>query len=359
MSNPIKIGVVGLGRAGWGTHLKIFDRLADKYQVVAACDLEKERTQSAVDRLNCKGYDSIEELVKDPDVELVDIATRSCDHFKHAMIALKAGKNVVLEKPVATTYEETLELFEYAAREDTPKLFVRQNRRVEQVFQKVKEIIDSGVLGTISEINIEQRGYERRDDWQTINEFGGGLLLNWGPHIVDHAVILLDSEIVSQHGALQHSTAGGDREDNISLHLVGENGRKVNMWISGSSALRTGRRFTVFGNRGAIETDNRNVHIKYIDPKQKLPEVVSNPGNPAMEWGKSGTFETKIPPRWIEETIEFPTEELDDMWYDLYEDFRNGKPYPIKPEEIKRMMKVLCKLHDEKVWDLTAHRDEL
>jgi len=359
MSNPIKVGIVGLGRAGWSTHISTFEKMADKYQVAAVCDIEAERVEAAVERCKCKGYASIEELIKDPDVELVDIATRSCDHYPHAMLALKAGKNVVLEKPISLNYEEAKELIAYAEREDTPTLFFRQNRRVENFFVKVREIIDSGILGTVSEIDIAQRSYQRRDDWQTLDEFGGGLLLNWGPHIVDHAVILLGDEIEEQFSTMQHSTAGGDREDHISMHLVGKNGRKVNMWISGSCCINTGRTITVYGNRGAMEAKGQEVYIKYIDPKQELPNVVANPGNPPSKWGKSGTFEIKVEPRWIEERHILPNQDLYDMWYDLYESFRNDKEYPIKSEEVLRMMKALSKVHEGKVWDLTANRDKL
>lgn len=359
MSNPIKIGLVGLGRAGWGTHLQIFDNMPDKYQVVAVCDTERERVDAAIERLNCKGYDSIEELVKDADVEIVDIATRSCDHFPHAMLALKAGKSVVIEKPVALNYEDAKTLIEYAERKDTPTLFFRQNRRTENFFEKVREVIDSGILGTVHEINIEERSYSRRDDWQTLDEFGGGLLLNWGPHIVDHSVILVGDEIDEQYSTMHHASAGGDREDSIALHLVGKNGRKVNMWISGASVINTGRTITVYGNRGAMQTHDRSVYIKYINPKQELPFVVSDPGNPPSKWGKSGTFEAKAELEWVEERIELPKQKLWDMWYDVYETFRNGKEYPIKSEEVLRMMKVLSKVREGKVFDMTAHRDKL
>ena len=150
MKKPIKVGIVGLGRAGWGTHFNIFNELSDMYKVVAVCDTERERVDEAAMCLDCAGYDSIEELIKDPEVELVDIATRSCDHFSHTMLSLKAGKNVVLEKPVALNYADTKELIEYAQRKDTPQLFFRQNRRVENFFEKVREVIDSGILGTVT-----------------------------------------------------------------------------------------------------------------------------------------------------------------------------------------------------------------
>ena len=76
-------------------------------------------------------------------------------------------------------------------------LYIRHNRRFEPGFQHVREIIDSGLLGEVFEIKLRRVGYSRRDDWQTIMEFGGGQLLNWGPHIVDHSLRLLGAPLKS------------------------------------------------------------------------------------------------------------------------------------------------------------------
>ena len=158
---------------------------------------------------------------------------------------------------------------------------------------------------------------------------------------------------------MHHAAAGGDREDNISMHLVGKNGRKVNMWISGASVINTGRTITVYGNRGGMQTKDGSVYIKYINPKQELPEVIADRGNPPSKWGESGTFESKTEFEWIEESFELPKQNLWDMWYDLYESFRNGKEYPIKSEDVLKIMKTLSKVREGKIWDMTANRDKL
>lgn len=136
MSNPIRIGIVGLGRAGWSMHTEEVKDKQDKYQFVAACDLIPERVEKMKERFGCKGYDNIDDLIADPDVEMVDIATRSCDHFEHASKALKAGKDVLLEKPMGLTLKEAEDLFAMANKENGPKLYVRHNRRFETVLDR-------------------------------------------------------------------------------------------------------------------------------------------------------------------------------------------------------------------------------
>ena len=98
MNNPIKVGIVGLGRSGWGIAGDLYNGINEGlYALVAVCDIIPERVEEATEKYGCKGYDCIENFVEDPDMELVIIATRSIDHFKHAMLAMHAGKNVVVE----------------------------------------------------------------------------------------------------------------------------------------------------------------------------------------------------------------------------------------------------------------------
>ena len=104
MTDPIKIGIVGLGRAGWGMHCEELESRQDKYTIVAACDTIPERREKMVARYGCKTYANIEDMIADPDVELVDIATRSCDHYRHAAMALATGKPAFLEKPMCVSY---------------------------------------------------------------------------------------------------------------------------------------------------------------------------------------------------------------------------------------------------------------
>ncbi|MDF1513073.1 MAG: Gfo/Idh/MocA family oxidoreductase [Anaerolineae bacterium] len=129
MIQPIKIGIVGLGRVGWGMHCEELASRQDKFQIVAACDTIAERRENMVIRYRCRTYAHILDLIADPDVELVDIATRSCDHYKHASMALAAGKDVFLEKPMCVSFKEAQKLRQAAEHSPGGRLFIRHNRR--------------------------------------------------------------------------------------------------------------------------------------------------------------------------------------------------------------------------------------
>jgi len=347
MSSPIKIGIVGLGRAGWGMHLEEIKNKTDKFEVAAVCDIIDDRNKKAVERLGCKAYSNIDDLIADEEIELVDIATRTVDHYAHALKALKAGKSIILEKPVCMTYDEAKHIFSLANGEGQPKLYARQNRRFEAVFNTVKKTIDEGKIGNVYEITLSQLGYQRRDDWQTLSEYGGGQLLNWGPHIIDHSLMLLDSPVKKQFNDAKIGAAGGDCEDHFTIHFIGENNRKVNMCISGATALNQGRNFVAYGTRGAIECINNHVHIKYINPVQVLPPVESSAETPGASFGSTGTFESAVNPDWIDEQYDITYEDLTVIWDFIYDNYRNGKEYPIKDAQVLNVMKAISNLKND------------
>ncbi len=349
MSNPIRIGLVGLGRAGMGMHLPEIAGKTDKFQVVAACDIIEERNAKAAETLGCRTYTDIRELVKDPDVELVDIATRSIDHYDHACIALAAGKDVFLEKPACVTYEQFADLLTRANGEGQPKLYFRQNRRFETGFGTMRDIIKSGILGDVFELRLTQFGFERRDDWQTLSKYGGGQMRNWGPHLIDHALQLLDSPIADIHANRIQGAAGGDCEDHFSLSITGENGRYATVSISGSAALDQGRNYTAYGSRGAAYMHNNTIHLRYIDPEQELPPVESSEATPGAFFGATGTFKAAVDPIWLEKDVTAPGEDLRQIWDCLYETYRNGAPFPIKTEEVDALMQVIGKAQQSAV----------
>ena len=100
-TKAIRTAIIGCGRAGYNMHRKDLASRKTKFKVVAACDPVQERREAVAEDFGCKAYKSIEEVLADPEVEMVDIATRSPDHVPHTLQALKAGKIVFLEKPIA------------------------------------------------------------------------------------------------------------------------------------------------------------------------------------------------------------------------------------------------------------------
>ncbi len=338
--DPIRIGIVGCGRAGWGMHKEELKAHGRKFKIVAACDTIKARRDMMAEEYDCAAYRTIEKLIADSTVELVDICTRSPEHVNHAILALKAGKLVFLEKPIALSLKEAKKLARVAASYPN-SLFIRHNRRFESTFQHVHEIIDSGLLGEIYEIKLRRHSYQRRDDWQTLRKCGGGQLLNWAPHIVDHALRYLDGNVSSVWGDLRTVAAAGDAEDHVHIILKGgANGCVVDLEISGGVAMSEPV-YRVFGSKGALTSDEKTIKLCYLNPKKKTSRRRAKSGTPDL-----GGFGSSDKLYWTKkEILVRPKTRCDcgDIWKHLYAAIREEIPFPITMEQSLQVMEIIEK----------------
>ena len=336
----IKVGIWGLGRAGQTMHASEIAKFPEMFELVAACDTAADQIKTFQGRQPaCRLYNNPAEFLKDREVELVSIATRSPDHTTHALQALAAGKIVFLEKPIALTYAVAKKL-KKASLKYPGKLFLRHNRRFEAPFVAIRDIIKSGVMGAVYEIKLHRHGYQRRNDWQTLIACGGGQLNNWGPHIVDHALRFLESPVANIWSDLKKIAAVGDAEDHLKIVLTGENGRIVDLEISGGVAIPQPE-YVIFGDRGALVCQGNTITLKHIDPKQKFQKIKALSINPPIEGG----FGNSEVLRWEEKTIQVvPKSEGDDshlIWQALFNAVRKNKPFPITIDEAVEVVRVV------------------
>ncbi len=336
-AEPIRVGLVGIGRAGWGMHVPELKGRDRQFKIVAACDVLKERRQLMDRTFDCRTYSRYEDLLKDREVELVDIATVSVDHFNHAVMALKAGKHVLLEKPMCRTHEEAVRLKAIAAR-SFGHVLVRHNRFWEPGFQHILEILGKGLLGEVFEIKLRRVGYQRRNDWQTVKKFGGGQSLNWGPHIVQHALRFLEGKVEDQWSDLRRVTAVGDAEDHLKIVLKGKNGCVVDVEISGGAALGEPE-YLIWGTRGSLKCAGSQITLKYLNPHRRLAPRRLMTGTPDI-----GHFGTPDKLDWLESTIPIKPSngaDLSSMWDAVFATLRFKKPYPITLDEAVEVMRVI------------------
>lgn len=339
MKKPISVGILGLGRAGRFMHAPELGNYPELFILAAGCDCAPDRRENLPGEFQkARIYPSIGELLADDGVELVTVATRNADHTPHAIQALEAGKYVVIEKPIAVNEAQTKEL-EAAARKHPGKLFCRHNRRFEPAFNHVLEMMHSGLLGNISSVRVRRSpGFSRRFDWQTLTECSGGMLNNWGPHLIDQCLRFLESPVKDLWCELDHVVSAGDAEDQVFLVLRGENGRIVTMDIP--CAVSTETLYEVTGSRGSltVPVEEDAIHLKYLNPEQTLPALSASSGNPPFVYGNPETLDFR------EETIPIAPRcgytALHNMWRSVYETIRENKPYPVRLEEALEVVRV-------------------
>ena len=195
---PIRVGIVGLSSkpGTWGT-LAHLPRLltSPNYQIVALCNSSLASTEAANKAHNLpdttKAYDSPEKLAADPDVDLFVVSTRVDTHYAVGMPALKAGKNIYVEWPLAATVEQAQEMVSLA-KEKNVKTIIGLQGRVSPTMLTIKKLVDTGRLGTIHSVNIQAVN----GNWQNNiagsrysyfmdRKVGGNLLTIYGGHILD------------------------------------------------------------------------------------------------------------------------------------------------------------------------------
>ena len=333
---PIRVGIAGLGRSGWGIHANAFAHLPDHYRVVAVCDPDPQRRDEAQNRFDCLAYAGYADLAADEAVELLVVATPSHLHADDAIMALRAGKHVIVEKPMAHNLAG-VEAMMAVATETGRILTVNQNRRYSVDFLKVKEVIESGVLGEIVQIRINVNRFARRWDWQTLKQYGGGDLNNTGAHFVDMALLLIDDPEPEVFCHMRTTPLyAGDAESHIKIILKPQAGPLIDLEITNTCAYPQ-ERWLVMGTQGTLTGGAREMRWKYFDPAEAPPLVLDTAPTPDRSYNR------EVLP-WKEETIELVHDGAGDvrrLYRDLYAAIRQGAPLAVTPESVRRQVAVL------------------
>ena len=337
---PIRVGIVGLGRAGLQMHGPELMQYPHLFQVVAVCDQFKDRRDMAQQQFpGSRGYRRLEDLLNDQAVELVDICTPSLDHMDMTIEALKAKKWVNVERPFCLEYNQAMVL-RAAALKSGGKLLVRHNYRYEPAFVQTREIIESGLLGTVYDIKIRRGHFHRRDDWQTVKSCGGGICMAWGPAFMDQAQVLLNSPPVKIFSDFKRVASVGDAEDYLRIVMRNFTGLTIDLEIS-SGRIGVDPLFCVTGEKGEFRLypDAPEGTLRIIDPKQKLPRRRSSVRTPPL--GSFGTAETI---NWLDKQIPVAPKGRAGMaviWEDVYRQIRENIAYPITLDQTIETMRLL------------------
>jgi len=255
--NLVIIGYGGMG--GWHAD---HARNSDVVNLLGVYDIDPKRTLVARER-GLFAYDSLEDVLNDERVDLVTVATPNNHHCELVKKALRAGKNVICEKPVALNTDELKEMI--AVSKETGKLFtVHQNRRWDAEYLMMKEVYDSGKLGDV--FGIQSIVYGCRGipgDWRGHKQFGGGMILDWGVHLIDQILCIVGNlKITSLYCRCEHVT-NYEVDDGFKLDMHFENGLVARVEV-GTSHFIVLPRFYMAGENGSAIIPDWNQNCKIV-----------------------------------------------------------------------------------------------
>ena len=247
MADKKRLAVVGYGGMGSWHVKRALD--SDVVECAGIWDIAEKRRALALEN-GIHVYGSFEELLADETVDIVTVAVPNELHMPMAIRVMEAGKNVICEKPVCMNSGELEKIIEVSKK--TGKLFtVHQNRRWDSDYLIMKELYASGKLGKV--FNIESRYQGSRGipgDWRGHRENGGGMMLDWGVHLIDQMVgIVYDSKIKEIYCRCDHLT-NDEVDDGFKLELYFENGLRALVEV-GTSNFISLPRFYATGMSGA------------------------------------------------------------------------------------------------------------
>lgn len=184
----MKIAVIGCGNIANNAHIPAYMKNPEA-EIVYFCDILPERAEAAVEKYGCgKAVVDYKEVLADPQVEAVSVCTPNNVHARIAMDALRAGKNVLCEKPAARTYEEALEM-QKVQHETGKVLNIGVVNRFNDSVNRIRDYINEGKLGEIYHVYISFRAHRSIPGlggaFTTKAIAGGGALIDWGVHFLD------------------------------------------------------------------------------------------------------------------------------------------------------------------------------
>ncbi|WGE90427.1 Gfo/Idh/MocA family oxidoreductase [Actinobacillus genomosp. 1] len=271
-----------------------------------------------------------------PEIDLVIITTPNQTHYEMVKSALLAGKHVLVEKPLAASSAEALEL-ERLAKQQNVVLYVYQNRRWDSHIATAKEVLAKNLVGEVVDCEIRFDRYAKGKNakaWKEAGDRGTGLVYDLGVHLIDQSIYLFGKpQAVFADIRYQHDGALVD--DNFDIHLYYANGLKVALQAS-KYAREPSPAFVLHGKNGSYmkqATDSQEAHLsKGVQP------IGNWNAEPETEWG---VLHTEIDGEVIRKPYPNAQASYQNLVDDLYRVLTAGSEPIVKLEEVTLVLRII------------------
>ena len=329
---PVRVALMGLGRSMFTDLYPVFKAHPALFKVVAACDILKERRDIiAADFPECRMFRRFSDMLDERDIDLVDIATCSVDHVKHALQSLEKGFWTLLETPLALTFDDA-QVIRGAAQKAKNRLLVMQRGIFAPDFLLAKQAMTDTRLGDIYQVVVRREDFIRRDDWQTVKRLGGGAAYYAMTDLVLQALKLMPLPPIQMWSELKRIASLGDAEDYAHVGLKTRGAISADIEFNGGVLPEDrGPSFVIRGTRGTFKVMPGATEgvVTAIDPDFSFPRRRSSVRTPPLgdlhEDVPVKTFQVSLP----KGTLHGPSA----FWKRVYDTVRTAAPFPLALED--------------------------
>jgi predicted dehydrogenase len=275
-----KIGVIGLGGVAQLVHLPNLSKLTNA-ELTAVCEVNKSRLITIAEKFNVKErYSNYNDMLEKSEMDAVIIATPTSTHADIAVDCLEAGKDILVEKPLARTYQEAKRIVD-AAKKNKRKLMVGMNLRYRPDTMLLRSFINSNEIGEPFYVKC---GWIRKqssgEKWFTKKEeSGGGVIIDLGIHLLDLALWLLEYPEIASVSTQNFYHYTKNVEDTSISCIKCKNSAVINLEVSWSLPVEKDHFFLdVFGTKGSFSSNPFRLYKKVQNDYVNLtPTQVDNP----------------------------------------------------------------------------------
>ncbi len=337
MKDKYILSSIGFGGMA-GHHCTQLQKCNTKMRIKGVYDIDEARQKAAEER-GLYAYSSREELLSDPEVDIVLVAVPNDLHKDFSIEALRHGKHVICEKPVTMSSEELLEIMEVA--KETGKIFtIDQNRRTNKDFVLMRRKVEEGLIGEpyVFESRVEgSRGIP--GGWRESKPQGGGMMYDWGVHLIDQMMYMLDEKVTNVFCKM-YSVHYPEVDDNFRLTMTFESGKTAHIEVSTNNFI-THPRWYVLGTDGTLQIDDWGCDGRIVRVKEKqdswAQEIVMTKAGPTKTMAPRDPLTTETIA--LSEPLDV-VDNLDPVYEQLVAAIE-GAELKIKPEQALRVVKVM------------------
>lgn len=296
----INVGVIGTGDRGKGL-METIKQLKESFQVTAICDVLDFRLKEAQKMWQAgelKQFSDYRKLLEDKSIDAVLIATPTNFHYPIAAEALKAGKHVYLEKTMTHNIAEAQKLVKLSKEHPKLTLQVGHQYRYSPLYYRVKDMIDEGVLGKVTQIEsrwdrnwnwkrpVPDPSLERKINWRMYKEFSGGLVSELLSHQMDFInwVFNTHPDEILGTGGIDLYKDGRETCDNVQVMLRYAKENMIGNFGATCGNEKDGYLFRLKGSKGTISLSMSNgTYYPELKELKKLETVDGVTGSTKIE----------------------------------------------------------------------------